>query len=227
MFSHEQIWAAFEVIAERCGMSLSALSKSAGLDPTSFNPSKRYGRGGRERWPSTETLSRVLKAANMDLREFAAILDSQVKSGSEQRQSTRRQSKRFATILEGRIRLDGQDLAIACRIRDLSAGGARIGLSETIDLPSEFELAIPRLGQVLKVRLIWSRGQSCGLMFLGELRPPPSDDGASLLDVLQVPDDETYQEIASERLASPPEAAPKKRTRRWQERLKQRPRKSH
>ncbi len=57
-------------------MSLSALSKEAGLDPTSFNPSKRYGPKGRERWPSTETLARVLQVANLDTRGFAEILDA-------------------------------------------------------------------------------------------------------------------------------------------------------
>ncbi|PVE24910.1 hypothetical protein DC522_08295 [Microvirga sp. KLBC 81] len=80
MFTHEQIWAAFEVIAERCGMSLSALSKSAGLDPTSFNLSKRYGPGGRKRWPSTETLARVLQVANLDMRAFAEILGTEAEN---------------------------------------------------------------------------------------------------------------------------------------------------
>lgn len=75
MFTHEQIWSAFEAVAEAKGMSLSCLSKNAGLDPTSFNPSKRYGPDGRKRWPSTETLSRVLKVADMDLKTFAELMD--------------------------------------------------------------------------------------------------------------------------------------------------------
>lgn len=76
MFTHEQVWCAIEAIAQAQGLSLSSLSKRAGLDPTSFNPSKRHGPDGRERWPSTQTLSRVLKAVDMDLREFADLIDS-------------------------------------------------------------------------------------------------------------------------------------------------------
>jgi phage repressor protein C with HTH and peptisase S24 domain len=76
MFTYDQIWAAFDAIAEARGLSISALAKSAGLDATSFNPSKRVSMGGRERWPSTETLSKILKATDMDLRAFADVIDS-------------------------------------------------------------------------------------------------------------------------------------------------------
>jgi phage repressor protein C with HTH and peptisase S24 domain len=76
MFTHDQIWAAFDAIAEARGLSISALAKSAGLDATSFNPSKRVSMGGRDRWPSTETLSKILKVTDMDLRDFADVIDS-------------------------------------------------------------------------------------------------------------------------------------------------------
>jgi phage repressor protein C with HTH and peptisase S24 domain len=76
MFSHKQIWAAIEAIAEVRGLSVSALAKSAGLDAVEFNRSKRFGRYGRERWPSTESLAKVLKAGNLDLRALADIIDS-------------------------------------------------------------------------------------------------------------------------------------------------------
>jgi phage repressor protein C with HTH and peptisase S24 domain len=76
MFTHTQIWAALDAIAEAQGTSVSALAKSAGLDATSFNLSKRINRNGRGRWPSTESLAKVFKAANLDLRALAAIIDS-------------------------------------------------------------------------------------------------------------------------------------------------------
>ena len=76
MFTHQQIWAAFEAIAKARGLSMSAFSKSAGLDGTSFNLSKRWNSKGRERWPSTETLSKILRAADMDLRAFSDLMAS-------------------------------------------------------------------------------------------------------------------------------------------------------
>jgi hypothetical protein len=214
MFGHKQIWDAFEAIAKRCGMSLSALSKSAGLDPTSFNPSKRYGPGGRERWPSTETLSRVLHVANMDMRAFADILDARSGAGAEGQKPSRRQSKRLLSILEGRIRLEPQAPQVSCTVRNLSATGARIWLPGRTELPHEFELEIPSLGQALKVRLIWSRARSHGVMFLEAFRPSSGGDVARLLDALHTPDDETYLDDALKGSAPASQTAGKHATHR-------------
>jgi phage repressor protein C with HTH and peptisase S24 domain len=41
MLTHAQIWSALDRLAERKGISASALAKRAGLDPTTFNRSKR------------------------------------------------------------------------------------------------------------------------------------------------------------------------------------------
>ena len=62
MFTHQQVWNAIDVIAERSGLSASALAKRAGLDSTSFNKSKRIGPDGRQRWPTTESMAKVLAA---------------------------------------------------------------------------------------------------------------------------------------------------------------------
>ena len=73
--SHAQIWNAIDGLARREGISVSALARRAGLDATSFNPSKRFGPGDppRPRWPSTESLSRILQATGLSLGEFAAL----------------------------------------------------------------------------------------------------------------------------------------------------------
>lgn len=74
MFTHKQVWAAIDTIADRYGFSPSGLAKKAGLDPTSFNPSKRNGPDGRPRWPTLESLSRVLSASGAPVEEFMALL---------------------------------------------------------------------------------------------------------------------------------------------------------
>jgi phage repressor protein C with HTH and peptisase S24 domain len=76
MFTHTQIWDAFDAIAQRQGLSPSGLAKCAGYNATSFNRSKRFSPSGRERWPSTDILARVLRVASMDLRAFADLIDS-------------------------------------------------------------------------------------------------------------------------------------------------------
>jgi phage repressor protein C with HTH and peptisase S24 domain len=48
----------------------------SGLNSTSFNPSKRLrSEDGTGRWPSTESIAKVLKAAEMTWADFIAILE--------------------------------------------------------------------------------------------------------------------------------------------------------
>ncbi len=76
MLSHEQIWTAIDRLAERYGFSASGLARRAGLDATSFNRSKRVGPDGRKRWPSTESIAKVLAATGASLDDFLHLVDS-------------------------------------------------------------------------------------------------------------------------------------------------------
>jgi phage repressor protein C with HTH and peptisase S24 domain len=71
---HGRIWQAIDALAARRGLSPSGLARAAGLDPTTFNRSKRQSPEGRERWPSTESVARALAAAQTGWDEFAALL---------------------------------------------------------------------------------------------------------------------------------------------------------
>ncbi|MES1989324.1 MAG: helix-turn-helix transcriptional regulator [Pseudomonadota bacterium] len=73
--SHPRLWAAIDALASRHSLSVSGLAKAAGLDPTSFNKSKRVTSESRPRWPSTESLARILDATGASLNEFVALVD--------------------------------------------------------------------------------------------------------------------------------------------------------
>lgn len=75
MLSHDQIWSAIDGLAARYGLSPSGLARKAGLDPTSLNRSKRVGPDGRLRWPSTESIAKILEATGASLDEFMANLE--------------------------------------------------------------------------------------------------------------------------------------------------------
>ena len=75
MLSHLGIWAAIDALAERAGLSASGLARRAGLDPTTFNPSKRVAADGRPRWPSMESIAKALAAVEASIADFAALLD--------------------------------------------------------------------------------------------------------------------------------------------------------
>lgn len=74
MLSHGQIWAAIDKLAERNQLTASGLARRAGLDPTTFNRSKRVAADGRERWPSTESLAKILEATGTAIGDFVGLL---------------------------------------------------------------------------------------------------------------------------------------------------------
>ncbi len=71
---HEDIWRALDTLAAENGLSVSALARQSGLDPTTFNPSKRCMPDGRARWPSTESLAKVLNSTGASLEAFTALV---------------------------------------------------------------------------------------------------------------------------------------------------------
>ena len=75
--SHGEIWRAIDALADRFDMTPSAMARMAGLDPTSFNRSKRGSAegGGHARWPSTESLAKLLEATGVNFSEFAALTE--------------------------------------------------------------------------------------------------------------------------------------------------------
>lgn len=75
--SHAKVWKGLDALAKREGTTPSGLARRAGLDPTSFNPSKRFvgDNPPRPRWPSTESLMQVLTATELSLAEFAGLAE--------------------------------------------------------------------------------------------------------------------------------------------------------
>lgn len=75
MLRHGDIWKALDRLAHEQGLTASALARRAGLDPTTFNKSKRVTRDGKLRWPSTESLAKVLEATGLPFRHLVALVD--------------------------------------------------------------------------------------------------------------------------------------------------------
>jgi phage repressor protein C with HTH and peptisase S24 domain len=75
MLTHADIWAAIDALARDHGLTASALARRAGLDPTTFNKSKRITREGKARWPSTESIAKVLEATGATMARFVGYID--------------------------------------------------------------------------------------------------------------------------------------------------------
>src|ERR1700742_4143935 len=74
MLTHSQIWNAIDRLAARSKLTPSGLAKKAGLDPTTFNKSKRITPEGRPRWPSTESIAKSLTATGINVDTFVSLI---------------------------------------------------------------------------------------------------------------------------------------------------------
>jgi len=81
MLTHSDIWRAIDRLAQEYGLSASGLARKAGLDPTTFNKSKRLTRDGKARWPSTESIAKILDATHADLSEFMSYVQGEGTKG--------------------------------------------------------------------------------------------------------------------------------------------------
>ena len=87
---HEDIWRALDTLAAEYGLSVSGLARQSGLDPTTFNVSKRRMPDGRARWPSTESLAKVLNATGASLEAFTALVSGARALSSSSRPTAQR-----------------------------------------------------------------------------------------------------------------------------------------
>ena len=74
MLSHARLWAAIDALAERNALSASGLARKAGLDSTAFNKSKRTSADGRPRWPSTESIAKIMRATGASFEDFVMLV---------------------------------------------------------------------------------------------------------------------------------------------------------
>ncbi len=83
MIRHEDIWRAIDALAAEKGLSPSGLARRAGLDATTFNKSKRAaflpGGGAKARWPSTESIAKILAATGTSMESFTALVTGQAR----------------------------------------------------------------------------------------------------------------------------------------------------
>jgi hypothetical protein len=99
--THEDIWTAIDTLAARHGLTTSGLARRAGLDPTTFNRSKRTTVGGHRRWPTTESLAKVMAATGTSVRELVGLLGVAERKGADRTLPPRRMPVEVAGLFDG------------------------------------------------------------------------------------------------------------------------------
>jgi len=121
MFTHDQVWQGIDRLARERGLTASGLARRAGLDPTTFNPSKRVTKQRKPRWPSTESLAKILNATGTSLDEFVALMSDRPREA--------------APVASHRLRCISLDQAVRPELFDESGFPVGSGWDE-IDFPN-------------------------------------------------------------------------------------------
>lgn len=82
VMNHYQIWHAIELFAREHGLSCSALAKRSGLDPTTFNKSKRFSKYEQPRWPSTCSIAKILNATGSQPQDFFKFITNDINNNN-------------------------------------------------------------------------------------------------------------------------------------------------
>ncbi|MDR1694569.1 MAG: hypothetical protein LBR70_05220 [Lactobacillaceae bacterium] len=75
---YEQVWEAVDKLAKINGLTPSGLAKKAGLDATTFNKSKRIRTDGKKRFPSLESINKIIAACNMSFDNFCKLAEVEI-----------------------------------------------------------------------------------------------------------------------------------------------------
>jgi hypothetical protein len=123
------------------------------------------------------------------------------KAMSEKAMSEHRSEIRQRTFLKGRILFNKGASSMDCLVRDMSATGARLALSETSTLPESFDLYIPQKDRTYRANLCWRRADGIGITFTDETAPGPQATAPTLMASAVVPAAATAPDDAASVLA--------------------------
>jgi PilZ domain len=79
--------------------------------------------------------------------------------------SERRKATRQKSFLHGCIYFNNRRSAIDCLVRDVSAEGAKLIMSEVATIPNVVDLYIPQRGETLRARVQWRTREEAGVVF--------------------------------------------------------------
>jgi PilZ domain-containing protein len=118
--------------------------------------------------------------------------------GMECCMAERRKSVRSRTYLGGVIAFNKRRSTMNCYVRNISAAGARVALTNAAVIPDQFELAIAQKERSYRARMVWRGANEAGVAFLSEY----TQDVSVPLDwVRRLRDSETEKAVLRRRIS--------------------------
>jgi len=84
----------------------------------------------------------------------------------------KRASDRIRSFLRAQIIFNNRMTTIDCIVKNISSTGARVALSDTLAVPTEFDIYIPQRGRSHHARLVWRDKDSIGIDFIDVPQAP-------------------------------------------------------
>lgn len=82
----------------------------------------------------------------------------------------RREERRARVLKAGKIVYDKGHSVVDCIVRDITALGARVRLTQNLHIPDEFELLVVSDSELHPAKVLWRSYTECGLLFTGSPR---------------------------------------------------------
>jgi hypothetical protein len=89
----------------------------------------------------------------------------QTQPGRKYEGEERRSSQRRRVLFGATLSFNGGYSAFECVVRNVSEGGARLSLAETIGLPATFQLTSGGVGERRTVHAVWRKSDAIGVRF--------------------------------------------------------------
>ena len=109
----------------------------------------------------------------------------------------KRATPRMRSFLKGKAIFNNRQSTLDCLVRDISATGARLEVSNAVLLPELFDLYVPQKDTTYRVRITWRAAGEIGVEFehpqTAQATPVSKDDVASRVHDLEV-------ELAAQRI---------------------------
>jgi hypothetical protein len=90
-----------------------------------------------------------------------------------------RSATRTRALLSGQIRFNGGMSTMDCLVRDLSEGGARLQIGDSVAIPARFDLYIAKKDQTHRAALQWRTREEIGVAFEPATASEPADPDIS------------------------------------------------
>ncbi len=94
-------------------------------------------------------------------------------------------AERMRSLLRARMIFNEGRSTLDCVVRNMSATGARIEISDSIALPEVFDLHIPHKGRKRAARLMWRDNGVIGAEFVDKGEGPAESGDARSIDQLE------------------------------------------